>query len=81
MAKTTSFVLGDDLSEFIQERIEQGEFASVSEVVRTALEAFAEQTRREAELCAALDRGLASKRAKPGVFARVRRRHGIPKTK
>lgn len=81
MGKTTSFVLGDDLNEFIQEQIDNGSYSSASELVRVALEAFAEQTRKEKELYEALDRGLASPRAKPGVFARVRAKHGVPTQK
>ncbi len=72
MAKTTSFVLGEELNEFIQQQVESGAFASASEVVREALTELAERTRREQEFYAALDQGLGSKRAKPGVFARVR---------
>lgn len=77
MAKTTSFALGDDLNDFIQQEIDNGTFASASEVVRVALTEYAERTTREREFYAALDRGLASKRAKAGVFARVRRRRAV----
>jgi antitoxin ParD1/3/4 len=76
-AKTTSFVLGQELNQFIQDQVESGAFDSASEVVREALTRYAEQTRKEAEFYAALDQGMRSKRAKPGVFARVRSRHGV----
>jgi antitoxin ParD1/3/4 len=79
MAKTTSFVLDDDLESFIREQVESGEFSSASELVRTALTAFAEQTRKEVAFYEALDRGVRSKRARPGVFERVRSRHGARK--
>lgn len=75
MAKNTSFVLSEELDSFIREQVEGGAYSSASEVVREALERFADEKHKEAVLLAALDRGLASGRAKPGVFARVRKRH------
>lgn len=77
MPKNTSFVVSDELSEFIQEQVSTGAYGSASEVVREALEKLAEEKRKEAALLSALDRGLASGRAKPGVFARLRKKHKI----
>jgi antitoxin ParD1/3/4 len=71
MAKTTSFILGDDLDTFVREQVDSGKYASASEVVRVALEQLAEETRKEAWLLAALDEGLASGRAEEGVWDRV----------
>ena len=77
MARTTSFTLGEDLDGFVREQVESGAYASASEVVRDALTRLAEEQRKEASVLAALDRGMASGRARPGTFARVRRRHGL----
>jgi antitoxin ParD1/3/4 len=71
MARTTSFTLGKDLENFVSEKVESGDFASASEVMREALRRMAEQEGKERDLLAALDAGLASRRAKPGVWDRV----------
>ena len=51
--------------------MESGTYASASEVLREALRRMADEERKEQELLAALDAGLASRRAKPGVWERV----------
>ena len=71
MARTTSFTLGEDLEAFVREKVDSGAFASVSEVLREALRRLAEEERKERDLLSALDAGLASRRAKPGVWNRV----------
>ena len=71
MARTTSFTLGEDLDAFVREKIDSGDFTSASEVLREALRRMAEEERKERDLLAALDAGLASRRAKPGVWDRV----------
>ncbi|HVH45239.1 MAG TPA: type II toxin-antitoxin system ParD family antitoxin [Labilithrix sp.] len=71
MARTTSFTLGGDLEAFVREKVESGTYASASEVLREALRRMADEDRKERELLAALDAGLASRRAKPGVWERV----------
>jgi antitoxin ParD1/3/4 len=71
MARTTSFTLGKDLEEFVREKVDSGAYSSASEVLRAALSRMAEEERKERDLLAALDAGLASRRAKPGVWARV----------
>ncbi|CAN5704735.1 hypothetical protein BH11MYX2_BH11MYX2_21560 [soil metagenome] len=71
MGRTTSFSLGADIEEFVREKVASGEFESASEVMREALQRMAEEERKERELLAALDAGLASRRAKPGVWERV----------
>lgn len=76
-ARTTSFQLSEDLDKAITEKVERGEYSSASEVVRVALQRFFERDRREAELHAALDRGLRSGRAEPGVWDRLYAKHGI----
>lgn len=77
MARTTSFTIGEELDEFVREQIDSGAYASASEVVRDALTRLAEEQRKEAAVLAALDHGIASGRARPGTFARLRRRHGL----
>jgi len=77
MPRTTSFQLSDELDSSIAERVERGEYRSASEVVRVALEQLFERDQREAELHAALDRALSGGRAEPGVWERLRKRHGI----
>lgn len=71
MARTTSFTLGKDLEEFVRDKVDSGAYASASEVLREALRRMAEEDRKEQELLAALDAGVASRRAKPGVWDRV----------
>ena len=77
MARTTSFTLGEELDGFVREQVDSGAYASASEVVRDALTRLAEEQRKEASVLAALDHGMASGRARPGTFARMRRRHGL----
>lgn len=71
MARTTSFTLGTDLEEFVREKVNSGAYSSASEVLREALRRMSEEERKERDLLAALDAGLASRRAKPGVWERV----------
>lgn len=75
MGKNTSFVLSDELDEFVREQVESGSYRSASDVMRDALQRLAEEKRKEASLLAALDQGVKSGRAKPGVFPRVRKKH------
>jgi antitoxin ParD1/3/4 len=77
MPRTTSYTLGPELDAFVAEEVERGGYGSASEVVREALNRLADEKRKEAAVLDALDRGLASGRARPGVFARVRKRHGL----
>lgn len=72
--KNTSVVLGPELQDFIADQIEDGSYRSASEVVREALQRFAIEQRKEEALLVALDEGLGSGRAAPGVFDRVRGR-------
>ena len=71
MARTTSFTLGGELEEFVREQVDSGAYPSASEVLREALRRMAEEERKERALYAALDAGLTSRRAKPGVWDRV----------
>ena len=74
MARTTSFTLGEELEGFVRQQVDSGAYASASEVVREALTRFADEQRKETEVLAALDHGTKSGRARPGTFARVRKR-------
>ncbi|KAB2905554.1 MAG: type II toxin-antitoxin system ParD family antitoxin [Kofleriaceae bacterium] len=71
MARTTSFTLGEELEEFVREKVDSGAFASASEVLREALRRMADEERKERALLNALDAGLASGRARPGGWSRV----------
>lgn len=71
MARTTSFTLGKDLEAFVREKVDSGAYSSASEVLREALQRMVDEERKERELLAALDAGLASRRAKSGVWERV----------
>ena len=72
MAKTTSLILGEHFEGFIQSKVESGEYATASEVIREALRDFEREDAKEKAVLAELDRAVASGRAKPGVFARIR---------
>ncbi len=71
MARTTSFTLGRDLEKFVREQVDSGAYESASEVLREALRRMADEERKERELQAALEAGLKSGRAKPGIWERV----------
>jgi len=77
MPRTTSFSIGPELDAFVADQVKSGAYDSASEVVREALTRLADEKRKEAAVLDALDRGLESGRARPGVFARVRKRHGF----
>lgn len=74
MARTTSFALGKDLDSYVRGKVKSGDYGSASEVLREALRRMAEEERKELDLMAALDAGLASRRAKPGIWERVESR-------
>jgi antitoxin ParD1/3/4 len=75
MARTTSFTLGDEQNSFIAQQVENGAYASASDLVRAAISALSEETQKETLWRELIEQGLASGRAKPGVFARVRKKH------
>lgn len=77
MAKTTSLILGEHFEQFVQSKVSSGEYASASEVIRDALRTFEREDEKERALLRELDRASASGRAKPGVFDRLRAKHGI----
>ena len=76
MAKNTSVLLGDHFEEFIRSRVESGKYQNASDVIRAALRRLEDDEAKEAAVLKALDAGLASGRAEPGTFARVRAKYG-----
>lgn len=77
MPSNTTVSLEPHHEAFIRAQIESGEYASVSEVVRAALQLMEQQKRQEADLHKALRVGMQSERAVPWVFERLRARHGV----
>jgi antitoxin ParD1/3/4 len=57
MAKNTSITLGDHFEEFIAQQIEEGRYASASEVVRAALRFLEDNERKAAVLRRLLEEG------------------------
>jgi antitoxin ParD1/3/4 len=79
---TRNVNLTPELDGFIAAKVDAGLYANASEVMRAALRLLErderEQEGRLAVLRAAIDKGVASRVAKPGVFARVRRKYALP---
>ena len=78
---TRNISLTPELDRFVVRKVDTGLYANASEVMRAALRLLerdeVEQDAKLAALRAAIDAGLASGIAKPGVFARVRKKHGL----
>jgi putative addiction module CopG family antidote len=78
----TASDLPPDLARFAEAQVAAGRFASVEDVLRASKEALEhEQQRQErklAKLRAAIAEGDASPDAEPGVFDRIRAKHGLP---
>ena len=79
---TRNVNLTPELDHFIATKVDAGLYANASEVMRAALRLL-ERDERENEakmagLRAAIDAGFASGIAGPGVFSRVRKKHGLP---
>ena len=60
MGKNTSISLGDHYEAYARRKVESGEFATISEVIRDALRRAEEREKRIAALDAALQEGLDS---------------------
>ena len=65
MGKNTSISLTERHQKYLQAKVESGEFASASEVIRDALRRAEERDRRIAALDAALKEGLDSGPSQP----------------
>lgn len=78
---TRNVNLTPELDRFVANKVGAGFYANASEVMRAALRLLErdemEQEAKLSALRAAIDKGLASGIAKPGVFARVRKKHGL----
>ncbi len=57
MSKNTSILLGDHFEEFVARQVSSGKFASVSEVVRSALRLFEFEETKKESLVKALRKG------------------------
>jgi antitoxin ParD1/3/4 len=72
---TRNVSLPEKLDQFITAKVESGDYANASEVMRTALRVMERDEREYEEKLAALrgaiDEGLASGIAEPGVFERL----------
>lgn len=60
MGRSTSIILGEHFSRFVDDQVASGRYGSVSEVVREGLRLVEDRERRLAALNAAIDEGLAS---------------------
>jgi putative addiction module CopG family antidote len=70
-----------DLARFAEAQMSAGRFASVEEVLRAGKDALERQQHDDEKMStlrAAIAEGDASPDAPPGVFARVRAKHGLP---
>jgi putative addiction module CopG family antidote len=70
------------IGSFIATKVEGGLYANACEVMRTALRLLERDEREnEAEMAAlraAINQGFSGGIAKPGVFSRIRKKHGLP---
>jgi antitoxin ParD1/3/4 len=82
---TRNVNLTPELDGFIATKVEAGLYANASEVMRAALRLLERDEREQEEkiavLRAAIDKGVASGVAKPGVFTRVRKKYALPPRK
>jgi len=80
---TRNVNLTPELDSFVAARVGSGLYANASEVMRAALRLLEREEREQEEkvraLRAAIEKGLASGVARPGVFTRVRKKHGLPR--
>jgi antitoxin ParD1/3/4 len=79
---TRNVNLTKELDRFIAKCTKSGRYANASEVMRSAVRLL-ERDEREYEekmsaLRTAIQDGLESGIAKPGVFSRLRKKHGLP---
>lgn len=65
MARNTSVSLGEHFTDFIDEKVREGRYASASDVIRAGLRLLEEEEAKLARLRALIDEGDASGVAKP----------------
>ena len=79
---TRNVELTAELDRFVADKVEAGLYADAGEVMRTALRLLERDEREREEKIAALrtaiDVGVASGVAEPGVFPRIRAKYGLP---
>jgi antitoxin ParD1/3/4 len=79
---TRNVSLPEKLDQFITAKVESGDYANASEVMRTALRLLEKEEReyeeKMAALRAAIAIGDASPDAEEGVFERIREKYGLP---
>jgi antitoxin ParD1/3/4 len=79
---TRNVNLTPELDRFVAVKVEAGLYSNASEVMRAALRLLERDEREHEEkmtaLRSAIDQGIASGVAAPGVFARIRSKHGLP---
>jgi antitoxin ParD1/3/4 len=79
---TRNVNLTPELDRFVASRVDTGLYANASEVMRAALRMLEKDEREQEEkmraLCAAIKKGMASGIVEPGVFSRLRKKHGLP---
>ena len=78
---TRNVNLTPELDQFVASKVKEGLYANASEVMRTGLRLLEKEEREYEEkmavLRAAIDEGLASGIAPPGVFSRIRKKYGL----
>ncbi|MGA2890095.1 MAG: type II toxin-antitoxin system ParD family antitoxin [Terracidiphilus sp.] len=79
---TRNVSLTKELDQFVAAKVEAGLYANASEVMRTALRLLERDEREYEEKLAVLRTAIevesASGIAAPGVFSRLRKKHGLP---
>jgi antitoxin ParD1/3/4 len=79
---TRNVSLPEKLDQFITAKVESGDYANASEVMRTALRLLEKEEQeyeeKMAALRAAIAIGDASPDAEEGVFERIREKYGLP---
>lgn len=79
---TRNVNLTKELDRFVAKSVKSGHYANASEVMRSALRLLERDEREYEEKLAALrtaiQEGLDSGIAEPGVFRRIREKHGLP---
>jgi len=79
---TRNVSLPEKLDQFITAKVESGDYANASEVMRHALRLMEREEQefeqKMAALRTAINKGLASGIAEPGVFERIRAKYDLP---
>jgi antitoxin ParD1/3/4 len=79
---TRNINLTPELDRFVATKVDAGLYANASEVMRAALRLLERDEREHEEKIAALreaiNEGIESGMAKPGVISRIRKKHRLP---